>query len=456
MDYENILIWNVHGLNARSHCDAVWELVAAKRPSLVCLQEMKLSVISDFDAIQIIGSGFDYAYLPAEGVRGGILVAWRTLIWSVACVRPTTFSISVCIKLISDNSEMWLTTVYGPSRDSEEPAGPWLLLGDFNLIYRAEDNNNDRLDRRLMGQFCQFLSQAALKELHLTSGLYTWSNERVHLTLERIDRVFISTEWHLQFPDNDLHPVSSINSDHAPLLLRTDNSFYYKKRFHFRSIRTKFPGFLQVVRRAWHCPLHNADPFRRLDWLLRNTARVLRSWSSRFVGSVCMQLEMAKEIIRQLELVGDRRNLSAHEDALRRRLKLKALGLSSLQCSIARQESRLLWLVEGDAPTKFFHLHSSTRARRKYIKSFEREDGTLAFSKDEKADLTYSYFDEILGMPPSVSAIIDLNCIGVPSTDLRSLGNQFTEAEIWSTIAELHPDKAPGPDGSTAKFFQYA
>lgn len=24
--------------------------------------------------------------------------------------------------------------------------------------------------------------------------------------------------------------------------------------------------------------------------------------------------------------------------------------------SIARQESRLLWLVEGNAPTKFFHL----------------------------------------------------------------------------------------------------
>lgn len=56
MDCENILIWNVRGLNARAHRDAVRELVNAERLSMVCLQETKLSVISDFDIVQIVGS----------------------------------------------------------------------------------------------------------------------------------------------------------------------------------------------------------------------------------------------------------------------------------------------------------------------------------------------------------------------------------------------------------------
>jgi hypothetical protein len=51
METENIIIWNVRGLNAWSHHDAVRELVRAERPSIVCLQETKLSVILDFDLI---------------------------------------------------------------------------------------------------------------------------------------------------------------------------------------------------------------------------------------------------------------------------------------------------------------------------------------------------------------------------------------------------------------------
>jgi exonuclease III len=72
------LIWNIRGLNTVNHYDAVGELVVAQCPSLVCLQETKKVVISDFDVIQLLGAGFDYVYLPAihtQGVKGGVLVA---------------------------------------------------------------------------------------------------------------------------------------------------------------------------------------------------------------------------------------------------------------------------------------------------------------------------------------------------------------------------------------------
>lgn len=53
-----------------------------------------------------------------------------------------------------------LTNVYGPMEDADKedflqemcevaPSGqvPWLIMGDFNLIYEARDKNNLNLDR---------------------------------------------------------------------------------------------------------------------------------------------------------------------------------------------------------------------------------------------------------------------------------------------------------------------
>jgi endonuclease/exonuclease/phosphatase family metal-dependent hydrolase len=150
-------------------------------------------------------------------------------------------------------------------------SGPRLLCGDFNMIYRVVDKDNNRLNRRLMGRFRHFLNDSVLKEVHLTGHLFTWSNERTHLTLEKIDRALISNEWEELFPANDLHSLSSLCSDHASLLLGTDASFSVKKRFHFRSFWPHCLTFMQIVEQAWNCPLRDAKPFRRLDWLFRNT-----------------------------------------------------------------------------------------------------------------------------------------------------------------------------------------
>jgi exonuclease III len=59
MGSKNLLVWNVRGLNSRAHRDTVRQLVATERPSVICLQETKLYVLSNFDVIQLLGSSFD-------------------------------------------------------------------------------------------------------------------------------------------------------------------------------------------------------------------------------------------------------------------------------------------------------------------------------------------------------------------------------------------------------------
>jgi exonuclease III len=232
MAAENILVWNIRGLNANACRDALRELVVAERPSIVCLQETKVAIISNSDVLQFIGHGFDYFYRPTDGTRGGIHMAWQPSTWVVSNTSMHTYSISPRLRHNSGGEYWWLTLVYGPSDDVDKPnfltelhelrlvcSGPWLLCGNFNMIYKAEDKNNNRLDRRLMGRFRRFLNDTTLKEVHLTGRLYTWSNKREHPTLSRIDRVFVSNEWEELFPVIDLHSLSSLYSDHMPLLL---------------------------------------------------------------------------------------------------------------------------------------------------------------------------------------------------------------------------------------------
>lgn len=149
----------------------------------------------------------------------------------------------------------------------------------------------------------------------------------------------------------------------------------------------------------------------------------------------------------------DRRTLAVHEEELRKRLKMKALGRSSLQRSIARQESRLLWLVEGDAPTKFFHNYTNGRRRKKHIHSLE-VDGRLVVDERAKAEAAFQYFDEVLGTPPIRTLQLNLQVLSITSHNLTGLDNHFMEAEVWDVIRSLPPDKAPGPDGFTARFLQ--
>jgi exonuclease III len=75
MDNISVLCWNVRGLNDRARRDTVRTLVDDMRPAIVCLQETKLNVISEFVVFGMLWVNFrEFAYLPASDTRGGILV----------------------------------------------------------------------------------------------------------------------------------------------------------------------------------------------------------------------------------------------------------------------------------------------------------------------------------------------------------------------------------------------
>lgn len=205
-----------------------------------------------------------------------------------------------------------------------------------------------------MRRFRAFINTAHLQEVALLGQRFTWSSECDSPTLERLDRFFTSVDWFVAYPYHCLKPLSTDCSNHCPLLLLLDTALGAKRRFRFESFWTKLPGFIDVVAAAWARPLPNVDPFPVLDFKLRNVARALQSWSATRTGSVRFQLALARELVLRLDEAQDFTALPVREAELRKTLKLRILGLASLARTIARQRSRLLFLAEGDANTRFF------------------------------------------------------------------------------------------------------
>jgi hypothetical protein len=164
---------------------------------------------------------------------------------------------------------------------------------------------------------------------------------------------------------------------------------------------------------------------------------------------------MARETILALDLAEESRVLLPHERELRKSLKMRTLGLASLARAIARQRSRVLFLKEGDANTRFFHLQACHRCRRNRIDSLWI-DGAEVVSKPQLANAFYDHYNELLGSPFSRTRRFDLAAIGLPSCDLASLDVLFTEAEVHEVVMSLPNDKAPGPDGYTGLLYKLA
>lgn len=462
--------WNVRGLNSHAKKDCVRSRVYEAGSTIVCLQESKLQFVDSTIISHAIGPRFanNFAFLPADGTRGGIILACDDIFFTLPDVLLGSYSLSAKITMLAEGLQWSITVVYGPQPESEKISfldeisslkpsmlSTWFLVGDFNLIYKAFDKNNDRLNRGLMQRFKGLLDRLELKELPLPGRRFTWANTGPNPTQTKIDRAFCTTDWDLLFFAARLFPLSSSSSDHAPLFLLGCDPPQRSVSFRFESYWLEIPGFLDVVKNSWERHLLASNPFSVLRLKLCRLARDLKRWSKSQVGDIRLQFAIANEVIFQLEVAQESRLLSDEERSLIAELKVKVLGLAVLNKIRIKQRSRLTWLKVGDVNSKFFHLKANYRRRKNYIQSLTTPDGIATSTADKHAEL-HRFFSARFGLnQPRDLGLIWKN-INFPSFDLSELEADISEEELKATINCLPPEKAPGPDGFTGSFFKVA
>jgi exonuclease III len=145
----DFISWNVRGLNSPAHYNTVHEMMLDTKCNLACLQETKLQNIYDGLARFLGGYKLDsFAFKPAMGTRGGILILWNSVVLVLQDIRIGRFSIPAQVTIPLTGATFLMTGVYEPTRHRlkdgflrhirrlKPNAGEgWLLFGDFNMIY---------------------------------------------------------------------------------------------------------------------------------------------------------------------------------------------------------------------------------------------------------------------------------------------------------------------------------
>lgn len=120
----------------------------------------------------------------------------------------------------------------------------------------------------------------------MNGGAYTWSNNQLDPTLEKLDRVLMSLDWEDIFPLTSLTKLVRSKSDHNPLILNTNEvvSPKIKKDFHFDISWLKDERFLPKVAELWNQPVTKTDIVDVINVKLKKVKKYFKGWGSNLFG----------------------------------------------------------------------------------------------------------------------------------------------------------------------------
>jgi hypothetical protein len=245
---------------------------------------------------------------------------------------------------------------------SEVVIGPWLIVGNFNLIRYPHEKNNSRFDRNLAAAFNGLIRDAGWFELPLSNRRFTWSNLQDVPVLARLDRAFFNDAWNTTFPNSSLSSLPRPVSDHHALAVSAATSIPNPAHFRFENSWLIDPDFLPSTIPSWAPRLPVGDAALDIAASIKRFQTRAKAWKKehwyvpQFDNNCCF-------VINLLDFVEELRPLSGDEGDLRRDARDQ---LASSVCRAAahwKQRAKVRLLKEGDVNTCYFHAQASQRFR---------------------------------------------------------------------------------------------
>ena len=120
------------------------------------------------------------------------------------------------------------------------------------------------------------------------------------------------------------------------------------------------------------------------------------------------------------------------------------------------QRSRQDWIAHGDKNTAFFHQKANQRENRNRVLRIKDLMGTWYEEEDDIAECFASYFENLFtsNQVGDMAPVVDLVEPKINAEMGQQLAAPFRREEVIQALSQMHPNKAPGPDGMNALFFQ--
>ena len=183
---------------------------------------------------------------------------------------------------------------------------------------------------------------------------------------------------------------------------------------------------------------------------------LLKNWNKEVFGRVEENKRSALAKVAVWDNLESERPLSPEELGTRMTALEEFKKWSLMEETSWRQKSREIWLKEGDRNTGFFHRMANSHKKSNTIEMI-RIGGEWLEGDGEVRTGIVNAFKTLLSDPGFWRASpegLDFSRLEVSAAS--KLEEPFTEAEIHAALLNLNGDKAPGPDGFTAAFWQHS
>ncbi|XP_074301200.1 uncharacterized protein LOC141632558 [Silene latifolia] len=294
--------------------------------------------------------------------------------------------------------------------------GPWVCIGDFNEILFATEMKGGTRPQRQMNNFREAVDDCGLRDIEFEGYAFTYDNGQSEDDNRqcRLGRALSNDEWAELFPRAKLIHLAREWSDHAPILLklarRVVEERFTGKKFRFEQVWIGEEGCEEAVRQAWE--VGNDD----LVNLMERCANNLQKWKGISIGKIVKDLN------------SKRRKLT----------KLNEGGRSRREV-----EERKKW-------------KAGQRRECNHIDRIVDEDGRVKEGLEAITGVAKNYFKKLFttGEPRDFEHLLD----GIEGrvTDRMNymLRCEYSEEEVTAALNQMHPLKAPGPDGMNGLFYQ--
>jgi hypothetical protein len=248
-----------------------------------------------------------------------------------------------------------------------------------------------------------------LRELHISGGLFTWSNNHDDPILEKLDRILLSREWELLFPTVHGHKEPRNISDHSPLILSAQFNQSRKRRdFRFEMTWLKHPEFLSKINEIWCEPTMDEIALDRVLFKLKRVKRFLKGWGFNLARARKKRKQELSESMADLEIMEEVGSLN--HDQLRKKvhIKVELLGILEEEELYWHKRSHESWVLKGDNNTKYFHRIVNGKKRKQTIYSLKQGDSVVQ-GQEGLMKLATEYYKELFSPRTGNMFAIDPN-----------------------------------------------
>jgi hypothetical protein len=216
-------------------------------------------------------------------------------------------------------------------------------------------------------------------------------------------------------------------------------------------------GFMDMVKKVWSEEDTGSTPMEKWQAKIRRLRQFLRGWAKNVSGANKKEKKDILDALDALDKKAEHSFLSTREIDVKQCLKNRIAQLLREEEIKWYQRAKTKDLLEGGSNTKYFQLIAKGKHRKTRI--FQIQDGNQVISgdRDLKKFIT-TYYKGLFGPPEENNFRLDeTRKDDIPQvTDLENeaLVERFTEEKVRKAIFQMEHNKAPGPDGFPAEFYQ--